>query len=629
MSFKSLSAERLSSWHLGLAWVVLLLVAFCSLERPAPLLLNLGAGDAPYARGFRSGWERDGLTGSGETQFRWTLDGARLEFPVTVLSGHLSARLRLARFVDTPVEMTLLAAKKEVDRFEQRPHGWLVRDVDLGELSGPLVLQFRSRTKDGDAMGVALDWAEVRGAGLVLPRAKLVPGLLAFFLGLPALLLVLSRSVRAGLVAGCAVSGVAAVALLLDRLGGLAALSAAGSPGLALLLLLAGIYWVLGRLFPPAPPWAVALPLAAALVGLVSLFHPFYYYPDVETHARFVGAIRADPALAWNPTAFQMREGTWTRQIAGQRVAFPYSPVFHLAALPLSFVFGETSAVKLVGIASFAGTLYLVFILSRLLGLGEWEGLFAQTIAALLPVGSSRLSLALYPGLLGEALELFLAAFLVSARSTASTLAVLFVSQLTYIGSLVNVSAVLSFFLALELLRGDRARALRLLILSVVAAVLVFALLDLRFVPTLFREVMPHLGESSSKTPQASLGLVEILRSRLGGFFDAVVPLLAIAGIKTLREARGTARHMGLALLLGGLTLLILRVLAPALFEDVKDVELLLPILSVLASGGLFCLSGKGRAGPFVRVLGLLLIAYFGLSASAKAYADRFFAIGR
>jgi len=64
------------------------------LQRPAPLFVNVGAGDDELARGFRA-WERDGLRASGETMFRWALDGARVELPIRIRSGSLTARLRL------------------------------------------------------------------------------------------------------------------------------------------------------------------------------------------------------------------------------------------------------------------------------------------------------------------------------------------------------------------------------------------------------------------------------------------------------------------------------------------------------------------------------------------------------
>src|SRR5713101_2675730 len=80
---------------LAVAWVAGLGVLVAGWERPAPLFVNVGAGDAPFARGFRERWERDGLTGRGETMFRWAADGSRLEVPVSVAGGHLVARVRL------------------------------------------------------------------------------------------------------------------------------------------------------------------------------------------------------------------------------------------------------------------------------------------------------------------------------------------------------------------------------------------------------------------------------------------------------------------------------------------------------------------------------------------------------
>src|SRR5262249_17977502 len=92
---------------LAVAWVAALAALVAGFERPAPLLVNLGAGDAPFARGFRERWERDGLTGAGETMFRWAVDGSRLELPVSVVGGRVRARVRLARFTDAPAEVAL------------------------------------------------------------------------------------------------------------------------------------------------------------------------------------------------------------------------------------------------------------------------------------------------------------------------------------------------------------------------------------------------------------------------------------------------------------------------------------------------------------------------------------------
>src|SRR5262245_18440972 len=104
-------ALGLSFWGLGL-------VAFVfALERDAPLSLNLGAGDGPYARGFRGGWERGGTTQAGATMFHWTEDGSRLEFPVVVERVRQRARMLLARFAAGEAEITLLAGADAVERW--------------------------------------------------------------------------------------------------------------------------------------------------------------------------------------------------------------------------------------------------------------------------------------------------------------------------------------------------------------------------------------------------------------------------------------------------------------------------------------------------------------------------------
>src|SRR5437773_858091 len=138
----------------ALAWVGALLAAVLALERPAPLFVNLGAGDAAFARGFRSGWERDGLRGSGETMIRWTLDGSRLELPVRVVSGSLVARLRLARFAPGRADVAVLVGGQVRDRWTQPSQGWSVREAPLDEARGPLALTFRSQSDDGDGLGM-------------------------------------------------------------------------------------------------------------------------------------------------------------------------------------------------------------------------------------------------------------------------------------------------------------------------------------------------------------------------------------------------------------------------------------------------------------------------------------------
>jgi len=602
-------------------------------QRPAPLLVNLGAGDDAFARGFRE-WERDGLRGSGETMFRWTLDGSRLQLPLRVVTGSLSARIRLARFTDRPAEVTLLAGGREVDRWTQPPRGWRERTVELGPVRGEPSLQFRSGSEEGEGLGVAVDWIELQGARRLLPAPGLLAGLLALFLGVPVALTILAGPPAAvGAAIGSAAVG--APLVLWDRFGGICALGAAGPPALAAAALLGLVFRVLGRRWPEtlagAGPRALVVPAVALVVALAALSHPFYYYPDVDTHARYLAAVRADPYLLLDPREYQQRSGAWTREIAGRRVAFPYSPAFHLAAWPLAVPFGEVTAIKTVAVVAVALTLLLVHLFGRILGLPPGAAMLAQALAALLPVMSSRLVLALFPTLLGQALELLLFVHLLrryphleGARDAAAACAFLFVAQAAYTGSLLNVSVVVLVFAGWELVAGDRRKARRLLGAWAVSALAVVLALYARFLLVFWRDVVPHLGAGAG-APAA--GLFRIA-ARAALFYDLVYPLLLAPGLLALRGAR-SARRLLASALLGGALLLVLRYVLPVLFRDAKEVELLAAPMAVVAAAALAWLDEKGPVGRALAaaVAGIALI--WGAQRAVAVYLERFLAVGR
>jgi hypothetical protein len=85
---------------------------------------------------------------------------------------------------------------------------------------------------------------------------------------------------------------------------------------------------------------------------------------------------------------------------------------------------------------------------------------------------------------------------------------------------------------------------------------------------------------------------------------------------------------VGGSLLAAAVALLFLRTAAPALFQDAKDVEALLPIASLLAAAGLLLFEGR-KGGRVLHGLLVLGIVWFGAAASVSAYAARFLALGR
>ena len=611
------------------AWAVAVAGLIAALGRPAPLLLNLGAGDDAFARGFRGGWERDGLQGTGETMFRWTTDGSRLEWPVLLASGHARVRLRLARFASGSAIIRLHAGDRLVEEWTQPSRGWSLKTIDLGEPHGPLRLQFRSSAigQKEDELGVALDWVEA-DVGRVWPAPRLLPGLIAFLLGVP-LLLLAAHGLRVAFGAHVILLLLAAVAVFIDRLGGLVAASACGFPALLISAGLLVATRLLGRRWPETRRLrALAIPGIALAVFLLALFHPFFYYPDVDTHARFVAALESEPRLALDPSPYQARTGAWTRTVGGRLLPFPYSPVFHLLALPLAWPLGAVAAVKTLALAAAGLSLLLVFILARAVGSDDHTAVLAQALFALLPVTSSRLCLALYPTLLGQALEVavllalsVLYPRLPEKRAFWILLALLVVAEAAYTGSILNLSALVLVFGSIEFLRREHRRALWVELAWVLATLLVVIALYGRFLPALFGDVLPHASSSAAGEPSI---LADAFR-RFLIFYGPLLPL-SLLGLGGL--SRDATWRVLVAALLTGLSLLLLRFVFPTLLRDVKEVELLAAPAAVGAGALLARLWNRGGiARALAGVLGLG-VAFWGCVKAAGAYGTRFLAVG-
>jgi len=610
-----------------------------TLQCPTPLLVNLGAGDAAFTRGFRQGWERDGLQQTGETMFHWTQDGAQLRLPLAVRSGEPVVRLRLARFADSPTTVLIVAGGRIVDSWWQPPRGWRVRTVKLGRHRGPLVLEFRSESQGEDDLGIALDWVELDGVGTIQPDSQVLLGLGALIVGVP-LLLALGCGSRAALCAALGLELTTMAALWVDRFGGLMAASRAGVPALFSVSFLFASLLALRRLAPRAYPRHVSvlgLPVAGTLLAMVGLLHPFYYYPDVDTHADYVAALRDQPALALDPTPFQERTGSWTRSIAGRRIHFPYAPSFHLVAVPLAEVLGDEGSVKTLAGASVGLTGLVVFGLATAIGLARRAAFTAQAVFLLLPVVSSRLSLALYPTLAAQSLEALALLVLLQGASKGlrgrrllATAGLLLVVQGFYIGSLINVGALVAVLLVAALAGGDRKLGMTLLGLYVVTAGLVVAVLYSRFLPTFWRDVLPHVSEVRSTTSGPGPHALLAAWGRIELFYAPPHLLLAVLGLGLLARSVGARGRGVVAAALGaGLGLLMLRFVLPPVFRDVKEVELMAAPAAVLAAGGASWLARRRLGGWLLSLVLLAWALAWGVERAVAVYGDRFLAVGR
>jgi hypothetical protein len=509
-----------------------------------------------------------------------------------------------------------------------------VREIPLGDARGPLVLTFRSQSDDPDGLGLALDWVEVTGVGVVVPGLRVLGGLTLLLVGVPVLVGRFHRSATAGVIAGTVLLGLSTGVVMMDRLGGLIGLSRAGGPALLALIGLALAARAMGRARPA--PLAEAGALAAVIVALIALSHPFYYYPDVDTHARYLAAARADPRLFLDARDFQMRTGAWTRDVGGRLVAFPYSSAFHVLAWPAALVLGEVAAVKWEAATALGLTVLLVHALARALGFGPRAALLAQALFVLLPVTASRLALALFPTLLGQALELLLIVALARTfplrgrRSAWTIFGLLVLCQLAYTGSLFNVGLTVLFFALIAAAHGERREALGLVGLYAAAAVTVVAAQYARFLPAFWRDVLPYLGQGAASPEMGEApGLVPRAVRRIALFYDLVYPLLLVPGLVAVRRAPAPARRIVAAALLAGVALLVLRYAVPVVFRDAKEVELLAAPVAALAAGGAAWLWRRGGAPRAGALVALVWAAAWGVLRAAEVYGERFVAIGR
>ena len=381
---------------------------------------------------------------------------------------------------------------------------------------------------------------------------------------------------------------------------------------------------------------AVAVPLLLAIAALVAFFHPFCYYPDVDTHGRFLQALRDNPSLLVDPTQPWQRRGDVTREIGGQKVPIPYAMVFHASAWPLSPLLGDPGALKTVAVISASAVVLLVHPLARAAALAPMWAMLAQVLAAVLPVLTSRLSLALYPTLFGLAWVTLLLVHLArrlthldGARDGAAALTFVLIAEAAYTGSLPTVSLLVLALSTVLAVRGEWRRALRLGIGWAIATAILMVTMYVGFLPTLWGGVLPYVFEGGG--PAAAVtrdSAVPAALRRLGVFYDAVFPVLAALGLIASRGMPSSARRvLACAVTVGG-AILVLRYVLPTALRDAKDVELLLAPVAVLSAAGLAVLWAQGRAGRALAILALTGGLLWAALRDMALYAHRFFAAG-
>ena len=151
------------------------------------------------------------------------------------------------------------------------------------------------------------------------------------------------------------------------------------------------------------PIWRKLVPVATLFAASFALFHPSYYFKDVDIHREVTDVVRRSGAreLWTRMDYYQERFGLGRASLEGRRRPMPYPPVLHtlVGLWPL----GETEDVlKWAGILLHASTVVVVMLIAARAGESDSAALAAGVMAATFPDGILELLRASYPALLGQ-----------------------------------------------------------------------------------------------------------------------------------------------------------------------------------------------------------------------------------
>jgi len=653
----------------GLAALVLIAAALLlpaqAAQRARPAVLSFGPNDADYVQGFRPDWERDG-----ETRFRWTGTAARVSLPLHVSGAGVRLRLRVRRHFLEPATVTLRVEGRAVHRFEVRARDdqpYRVEAVTLPPLDGrlPFTLDIEARSTNPRPLGIAMDWLEVhRGSGRFrLPSAALTRGVLLVLLAFATLRLAGAPGVVAFGGGAAAVTALALVVawspLAAERTlrYGIATWLVTGL-GFGLAVRARRIRTALGVETRAEAAALGALLLLALAVRLLLLLHPSFFYPDIRVHALFTHDLARNglESFLTNFTANQFRHSLGLQFEHGPWYAFPYPPTFYLLTRPLTLlgVRSEIAPVLLASLANAIQTL-LAFAVARRLRVPGWGPLIAAAAVPLLPLYVSRLSLALFPSLLGNTVETLLLVYLLSAlnrldrRGPIVALGLLLAAALlTYTQSWISFGLMLPLLLIWQAAgspgRSARRRQRGLLLAGALGVGLALSLFYARQVPVLLQiqqgvpmaeesiliqkqEARARLGPSPEEPPNdphagPTLDLWRGVRKagwRLWLFYGPFAGLVGLGWLLTVRRVPGDVRRLVVA---WGATYLLVTLGSgglpgPNLLTHAKDLEVVAVLCCCSIGEALVAISRRSRSGRLLA----LAIGVAGVVAAAL-YAE-------
>ncbi len=486
----------------GVAVPALFVLAFASAESVS---FGFGPADRTYVEGFRAGWARG-------TTARWSRERAEVALPIVVRGG---AQLQVlgSRPGRTPAEIEVAQG--------ETPLGIVAAGEKISLSSFPLepgraIFRFHSRKADS---GHGLKLEELRlvsgGFGSLVPSFRSTAIAASSAVLVSVALLLAGFSPRAS-----ALLTTAGLGLPLAALGPFASVHWIGKAAVASSIF--SIFLVL--LFRSRSTWWKLVPVTTLLFTSFALFHPSYYFKDVDIHREVTDVVRNEGARElWSRMDYyQERFGLGRASVDGRRRPMPYPPVLHTLAGWVPF--GPTEDVlKWSGLLLHALTVGVVMLLAARVTESDPAALAAGVMAALFPDAILELLRASYPALLGQLALLFMVLLVMRQKSALRSASGVFAFGLVFAGCALIYNAgplTLAVFLPLLIaafwMPPPVPGAMGLLQAAILGSVPAFAyygsfLLGLRTAP----------GEGSA------LGFAERFRSATVGW-DAFGPLYLV-----------------------------------------------------------------------------------------------------
>ncbi|HEY7698605.1 MAG TPA: hypothetical protein VIE88_09325, partial [Vicinamibacteria bacterium] len=257
-------------WRRSLKWIAIAgaavpAVVVLAVAASESISFGFGPADRNYVEGFRVGWARG-------TTSRWSREDATVTLPVRV-RGRASLIVlggrpeRGASEIDVEQNGVVLGSI---------PAGSRIAPFSFDLAPGPAAFRFRSRAPDS-------------GHGLKLEELRLVPGERGA-------LLPEARSIALSAAAGLLFAAALVIAGFSARASAFLATAILGLP-LAALDPFASLHWLrvaslvssfssllAALLLRSQPKWRTLVVLSTLLAGSFALFHPSYYFKDVDIH---------------------------------------------------------------------------------------------------------------------------------------------------------------------------------------------------------------------------------------------------------------------------------------------------------------------------------------------------------